>query len=209
MNKRASHVFNWSCIAATLGLTPAAIAQVPAEPDGPPVVCSRSGHLHRLFHRSAHVLQDKFVGYPQTFVEPPLGFYVNEQFAVQVGKADTHRFTFYRSDFLPGTNLFSPAGASRYNIMATRAPGWLGPITIEWTPEQPELAQERRQAIVAILTKAGNANAADRVVIAPSPYPGAMGIEAMNNFNNTIARTQLASPGFALSPTETAATGVR
>jgi hypothetical protein len=209
MDKRASHVFNWSCIAATLGLSPAAVAQAPAEPDGPPVVCSRSGRLHRLFHHSAHTLQDKFVGYPQNFVEPPLGFYVSEQFAVQVGKADTHRFTLYRSDFLPGTNLFSPVGASRYNIMASRIPGWLGPITIEWTPEQPDLAQARRQAIVETLNKAGQLAAADRVVIAPSPYPGAIGIEAMNNFNNTIARTQLASPSFALSPTETAASGVR
>jgi hypothetical protein len=36
-----------------------------------------------------------------------------------------------------------------------------------------------------------------------------MGIEAMNNFNNTIARTQLAAPTFALPPIETAASGVR
>ena len=157
-------------------------------------MCSRRGRLHRLFHHSAHTLQDKFVGYPENFVEPPLGSYINEQFAVQVAKADTHRFTLYRSDFLPGTSLFSPVGASRYNIMATRIPGWVGPITIEWTPEQPELAQARRQAIVETLIKAGQTIVADRVVIAPSPYPGMMGIEAMNNFNNTIARTQLAAP---------------
>jgi hypothetical protein len=209
MEKRASHIFGWSCIAATLGLPAAAHAQVPVEYNGQAVACSRQGRLHRLFHHSAHTIQDKFVGYPENFVEPPLGAYVNEQFAVQVGKADTHRFTLYRSDFLPGTSLFSPVGASRYNIMATRMPAWMGPITIEWTPEQPDLAQARRQAIVERLIKAGQPIVADRVVIAPSPYPGAMGIEAMNNFNNTIARTQLAAPGFALSPTETAASGVR
>jgi hypothetical protein len=50
---------------------------------------------------------------------------------------------------------------------------------------------------------------ADRGGVAPSPYPGAMGIEALNNFNNTVARTQLAAPSFALTPTETAASGVR
>jgi hypothetical protein len=209
MDKRASHIFRWSCIAATLGLAPRAVAQVPVEPDGQAVVCSRRGRLHRLFHHSAHTIQDKFIGYPENFVEPPLGAYVKEQFAVEVAKADPHRFTLYRSDFLPGTSQFSPVGASRYNIMAPRMPAWPGPITIEWTPEQPELAQARRQAIVETLIKAGQPIVADRVVIAPSPYPGAMGIEAMNNFNNTIARTQLAAPGFALSPTETAASGVR
>ena len=83
------------------------------------------------------------IGYPENFVEPPLGHYINEQFTVQVAKADPHRFTLYHTDFLPGTNQFSPIGASRFNIMATRIPGWLGPITIEWTPEQPELAQSR------------------------------------------------------------------
>jgi hypothetical protein len=210
MEKRASHIFRWSCVAATLGLAPSAVAQVPVESsDGQAVVCNRRGPLHRLFHHSAHTLQDKFVGYPENFVEPPLGSYINEQFAVQVAKADAHRFTLYRSDFLPGTSVFSPVGASRYNIMATRIPGWVGPITIEWTPEQPELAQARRQAIVDTLNKAGQTIVADRVVIAPSPYPGMMGTEAMNNFNNTIARTQLAAPTFALPPTETAASGVR
>jgi hypothetical protein len=209
MDKRASHIFRWSCIAATLGLAPRAAAQVPMESDGQAVVCNRRGRLHRLFHHSAHTLQDKFVGYPENFVEPPLGSYINEQFAVQVAKADAHRFTLYRSDFLPGTSLFSPVGASRYNIMATRMPGWVGPIAIEWTPEQPDLAQARRQAIVDRLKKAGQPIVADRVVIAPSPYPGAMGIEAINNFNNTIARTQLAAPNFALPPIETAASGVR
>ena len=128
---------------------------------------------------------------------------------MQVAKADRHRFTLYRSDFLPGTNLFSPAGASRDNIMATRMPGWVGPITIEWTPEQPALAQARCQAIVERLIKAGQPIVADRVVIAPSPYPGAMGIEATNNLNNTIVRSQQAATNFPLSPTESAASGVR
>ena len=122
------------------------------------------------------------IGYPENFVEPPLGYYVNEQLAVQVAKADTHRFTLYHTDFLPGTNQFSPIGASRFNIMAMRMPGWFGPITIEWTPEQPDLAQSRRQAIVEVLRQHGKPILADRVVIAPSPYPGAMGVEAAQQF---------------------------
>ena len=209
MDKRASHIFGWSCIASALALPAAAQAQVPVEYNGQAVACSRQGRLHRLFHHSAHTIEDKFIGYPENFVEPPLGAYINEQFAVQVAKADRHRFTLYRSDFLPGTNLFSPAGASRYNIMATRMPGWVGPITIEWTPEQPALAQAHRQAIVERLIKAGQPIVADRVVIAPSPYPGAMGIEATNNLNNTIVRSQQAATNFPLSPTESAASGVR
>jgi hypothetical protein len=197
-------------IAAIVVLTAVpAFAQTMAEPDAPPPVCNRSGRLHRLFHHSAHTFQDKFVGYPDTFREPPLGYYVNEQFAVQAAKANTHRFTLYRSDFLPGTNLFSPSGASRFNVMATRIPGWMGPITVEWTPEQPALAEQRRQALIETMQRAGQPILADRVVIAPSPYPGAMGVEAANNYGNLIQRSQAAAPFFPLPPTETASAGVR
>ena len=94
---------------------------------------------------------------PNTFIEPPVGHYVNEQFAVQVAKANTHRFTLYRSDFLPGTSQFSPSGASRFNIMATRIPGWMGPIMVEWTPDQPALAEQRRAAVARDLAKGRDA----------------------------------------------------
>jgi hypothetical protein len=183
-------------------------AQTTDDPASAPAACTRRGRIHRMFHHTAHVAQDKFVGYPDTFIEPPLGYYVNNQFAVQVSKANTHRFMLYRSDFLPGTNLFSPSGASRFNIMAARIPFWTGPITVEWTPDQPALAEQRRQALLETMQRAGQPILADRVVIGPSPYPGAMGTEATNNFGNTIMRSSGAAPMFPLPPTETAATGV-
>jgi hypothetical protein len=201
------------CWAAALGIVVLAAvpsqAQPPAAPGAPPAVCTRRGRLHRMFHHATHTLEDKFVGYPATFIEPPLGYYVYEQLGVQVAKADTHRFTFYRSDFLPGTNQLSPAGASRFNIMTGRIPGWLGPITVEWTPEQPDLAQARRLAIVENMKRAGAPILADRVVIAPSPYPGAMGVEAVNHFTNTVMRSQMsATATFGLPPNNTADAGV-
>ena len=127
------------------------LAQAPAEPASAQPLCSRRGRIHRMFHHVGHTAQDKFVGYPETFIEPPLGYYSTSSSAVQVAKADTHRFTLYRSDFLPGTTLFSPSGASRFNIMSTRIPGWMGPITVEWTPDAaragrtapPSLARRR------------------------------------------------------------------
>jgi hypothetical protein len=209
MNRRVISIVLWSCVTAMLVIL-ATQGRVHAQDDGPAgaAVCTRGGPLHRLLHHSAHALQDKFIGYPYTFAEPPLGFYVNEQLAVQVAKADTHRFTLYRSDFLPGTSLFSPSGASRFNIMFKRIPSWPGPISVEWTPDQPDLARARRQAVLNVLQQAGQPVLAQRVVIAPSPYPGALGTEAANNFANTILRSQSAAQAFPLSPIETAATGV-
>jgi hypothetical protein len=185
---------------------PAALT-APAAPAGP--VCTRRGHLHRMFHHTAHTLQDDFIGYPEAFVEPPLGSYVNRQFAVQVSKADSHRFTVYHTDFLPGTDRFSPVGASRFNLMYGRLAAWPGPIFVEWTPDQPELAEARRRAVLATLAAAGSALPAERVVIGPSPYPGAIGTEATGNFNNMVGRSLSASPVYPLPPIFSASMGVR
>jgi hypothetical protein len=213
MKAKTVPMVRWSCAAAILWLAPAVVhAQAPdglPNQPGEAAICTRRGPIHRFFHHSAHTLQDKWVGYPATFVEPPLGYYVSEQFSIQVAKADPHRFMLYRSDFLPGTNQFSPIGASRFNVMFTRFPGWAGPLAVEWTPEQPALADARRQAVLATLAQAGQPVVASRVVIAPSPYPGGRGVEAAANFTNTVARSAGSAPGFALPPTESASMGVR
>jgi hypothetical protein len=162
-----------------------------------------------MFHHVEHTLEDNFIGPPSNFVEPPLGYYVTEQLAVQKAKADPHRFTLYRSDFIAGTDRFSPMGASRFNIMYRKLPAWPGPITIEWTPDQPGLADARRSAILAVLEKAGQPTSPERVVIGPSPYPGASAIEAANNYNNLMGRAQNAAQGLPLPPAESASSGVR
>jgi hypothetical protein len=209
-----------ACAIAVVGLLPAvsrALAQAPdatgtataAAAPTPAPVCERRGPIHRLFHHSAHTMQDKFIGYPDTFAEPPLGFYLTEQLTLQVGKADPHRFMLYRSDFLAGTNILSPIGASRFNIMTKRVSAWPGPVTIEWTPDQPAVAEARRQSVLAMLQQTGHPIIPERVVIGPSAYPGALGIEPANFYNNMTIRSQMASPAFALPPTETAASGVR
>jgi hypothetical protein len=213
MDDRTNPIARWSW-ALILAITAAddAMAQSP-EPPGAPApanpVCTRRGRLHRMLHHSAHTLHDDFIGYPETFVEPPLGAYVNRQFAVQVSKADAHRFTVYQSDFLPGTDRFSPIGASRFNLMYGRLTGWSGPIFVEWTPDQPELAESRRRAILATLASAGQAMPAERVVIGPSPYPGAMGVDAANNFTNAAIRNAVGPTPFPPPPVFSSTMGVR
>ena len=85
-------------------------AQAPDDPAAAAGLQSPRAGCTGCFTMSAHTVQDKFVGYPETFIEPPLGYYVNEQFAVQVSKADTHRFTLYRSDFCRERTCFLRAG---------------------------------------------------------------------------------------------------
>ncbi len=212
MDNRRKLIGRWLCgVALSALIAHGVVAQPPAPPGDStaPAVCNRRGRLHRMFHHTAHTLEDNFIGHPDAFVEPPLGYYINQQFAVQVSKADPHRFTLYASDFLPGTDKFSPIGASRFNLMFARLPDWSGPIVVEWTPDQPAVAQARRRVVLETLTGAGSPVLAQRVVIGPSPYPGAMGIEATNQYMNTIFRNQAASHAFPLSPVESSSMGVR
>jgi hypothetical protein len=194
-------VLVWSTGVVVVGLTAcralgqSPVASRPAEP-----VCRRQGALHRMFHHASHTVHERFIGDPNTFREPPLGSYLREQFSVQVAKADQHRFMLYKSDFLPGENRFSPTGASRFNLMYGRLPGWIGPITIEWTPEEPALAESRRKVVLETLARAGRPLPAERVVVGPSAYPGQMGTEAVNNQGNIISRSQAASATYSLTP---------
>jgi hypothetical protein len=115
----------------------------------------------------------------------------------------------YRTDFLPGTDRFSPTGASRFNLMYARLAGWVGPITVEWTPDQPGLAESRRQVVLATLSRAGRPIIADRVIIGPSPYPGEWGTEAANGYNNIIMRNQLPAQNYPLPPAAAAYGGIQ
>jgi hypothetical protein len=212
MRDRGIPIARWMSAVVLTGLmVHGVLAQSPEPAGGPPgpATCNRRGTLHRMFHHTAHTLDDKFIGYPETFIEPPLGFYVNRQLAVQVAKANPHRFTLYRSDFLPGTDQFSPIGASRFNLMFARLPGCIGPILVEWSPDRPALAEARRQAVLATLERAGHPFPGDRVVIGPSPYPGGMGVEAASNYANIIGRSQAAAVNFPLPPAVSANQGVR
>lgn len=192
----------WRTGALAAGLlsgTSWAWAQPPALPvgpaplvEGPFVAGDREPAKKRFF--------DTFVGRPDMFYEPPPGYFARNTFGIMKAKADPHRFTLYRTDFLPGTNRLSPNGATRFNLIASRLPGWLGPVVIEWSPDEPGLAEARRDAVLATLATAGQSVIPERVIISPSPYPGTLGTDAANYYNVMINRDQAAPAAFPLTP---------
>lgn len=183
----------------------AAWAQDPMPPTGyaPPPQTRRAGPIHRAFHHTFHTVQDKFIGYPEEFAIPPFGTAVNEPFLMMKAKADVHSFMLYRSDFLDGTNTLAPDGAQRLSRMASKLPGWLGPLVIEWTPDDPALARERQKAVLAALQSAGLQIGPERIIVGPSPYPGRIGTDAANNYDVMIQRNVAAGTIFPLPPTFT------
>lgn len=207
--KRFSILVPAGSVAGSL-LVAAAWAQPPGVPARPvynrpgavstPCTVCEPGPVKKAANHTWHALQDNFVGYPQEFVEPPVGFYNHEIFAVQRAKADPHRFTLYRSDFLAGTSRLSTAGATRFGLIAARLRTSPLPVVVEWAPHQPGLAEARRAAVLALLQGGGLPAAPEQVVIGPVIYPGGLGTDAANNHGIMIGRDQQAPAGYSLTP---------
>jgi hypothetical protein len=197
-----------SALAAGFTSVPA-LAQAPVPPTGPvPVMADQQcGPIRRAVRHVCFTIKDKFIGYPDLFAEPPLGFYTYEAFALQEAHAEAHNFTLYRSDFINDSTTLSPIGAQRLSLMSARLSCWLGPVTVEWTPDKPGLADSRRTALVALLQNAGLPIVPDRILVGPSPYPGTMGADAANNFGNMIVRGQQAAQIYSVTPTSTSQFG--
>jgi hypothetical protein len=189
----------WLSPLVVLGLaTGEADAQQPASPPSVPV--RKVGRLRRAVRHTAHTLRDTFIGIPDAFVEPPLGASINETFGVMTARAEPHEFTLYRSDFVAGTTDLSPRGTDRIQRMATRLPGWLGPIFIEPTPDLPVLAEARKAAVTTAFQRGGLAVGPDRVVIAPNPFQGLLGVNAASNHAVMLHREQNAPSQYSLPP---------
>lgn len=190
-------------------------AQAPAPPPAPVAVpgvyCAPggpgNGAVGGAIRHAGAALQWGVIGYPEYFYEPPAGAYVFTYYKTMSAKANPHRFTLYRTDFLPGTTLFSPTGATRFNLMASRLPRWQGAILVEWSPDEPGLAEARRAAVVALCQRAKLPVTAERVVIAPSPFPGEQGAIAGNNYNTVITRSQQAASSYSLPPSSASGFG--
>jgi hypothetical protein len=194
----------WSSLLGIFLAAEAAQAQTP--PTAPtPLNCppKRVGTLRRAIRHVARTVHEDFIGDPLLFDEPPLGASVNSYRAVMKGKAEPHKFTLYRSDFLVDSTALSPSGASRIGRINAGLACWLGPVIVEPTPDRPGLAESRREAVIALLVGSGNPIEEGRVVIGPPVAPGLLGTDAANNYQNMISRDQRAPAQYSLTPTQT------
>src|SRR5690349_15896340 len=89
----ARHLGASTATAALMAAAAWAQAPAPAPVPGPvPVPASgpapmpephrRPGPIRRALHHVGFTVHDHFIGYPDLFVEPPVGFYLNENFHV-------------------------------------------------------------------------------------------------------------------------------
>ncbi len=188
-------------VAAVCAQDPAPLPPTGPAPLPASVTCvQQQGPIGRAMSHTKRVLKENLIGYPQEFVEPPVGFYNNEIFGLMKMKANPHRYTLYRTDFLAGTDRLSPNGAGRFNLMAARLRTGLAPVTIEWSPDEPGLAEARRVAVITLLQQGGFPVIPERVVIGPSPYPGGLGSDSEIYHPTMLSRDGKAATSYSTTP---------
>jgi hypothetical protein len=133
------------------------------------------GPIKRTAHHIGFTIQDKMIGYPEYFPQPPLGASNRQNMGAQVAQARLHSYTLYRTDFLAGTDQLTQLGAAKLARMTRALDCWAGPLLVEADPERPGLAEMRRESVAAALQKSGLGIDPNRLVVGMSPYLGGRG----------------------------------
>jgi hypothetical protein len=197
----AGIVFGQEPLAASGIPAPAPMMAPPPLPQGHVCEHPEPGRLHRAWARFNYKLHDCLIGYPQYFGEPPLGTTEFNHYVGHKRAAMPHRFFFYQSDFVAGTDRLTPDGVMRLSRMITELDRWPGPILVEPLSDSPGLTEQRRSAVSNQLAMAGVPSPSERVMLAYSPYPGVIGDYSATTggfpagiYNNFINRSNALYP---------------
>lgn len=97
-------------------------------------------------------LQYKYWGYPEYFCEPPVGYSLNAAMSMQKAEGQRQSLFLYQYDFA-GLQTGHPeqlnvAGEVRLRKLVERCLTSGLPLTVEWSAQDPELSEQRRQFVV-------------------------------------------------------------
>jgi len=160
--------------------------ETPAEPTMAEQAPTRSKNfLQRFWYH----LQDCFLGFPEEFREPTLGYLLYAHNKIQVANGDAARMVLYHYDFEDGCTDLKPHGRDRLAKISTMLPKNFFPIVIERTTCAPDLDEGRRQAVLAALAHGPFPVPPERVVIGPSIAVGLSGREAIIVYGNLLRQT--------------------
>lgn len=134
----------------------------------------REGPLRRWRRRQKARWQDKLWGYPEEFVDAPLGVSVDANVQAQRANGRAARMILRQYDFIPGTDRLKPQG----KIQVAKIAAWLPTngfaVLVEPSGKGPKLDEARRQAVVREFTSELVSIPSERVIVA---RPGGHGLE--------------------------------
>jgi hypothetical protein len=136
---------------AGTGLSPAPVV-IDAVPCPPP----KTSYWHSTLKPK---FQYKSWGYPEYFCEPPLGASVNAALQRQKTEGVRQSLFLYQFDFAPPQSehpeRLNATGEYRLRKLAERSLRSGLPLMVEWSLENPQLSEQRRQAVVNYCTENG------------------------------------------------------
>lgn len=150
------------------------------------------GWRQRHAERKRH-LQDAFIGYPEEFNEWPLGSSLYDLGRTEVANGQAARLILNHMDFVGDTAVLNYRGQDKLMAIAAQLPTNFAPVIVERTPWAPQIAEDRRLAILGMLAHGSFPIPAERVVIAPPIARGLTGVEAV--IANTSRTTQFTNGG--------------
>lgn len=159
------------------------LPELPQAPESgigsPPMQSIGHGHqpgpIGRAFHHLHDTIKDRMVGEPERFVEPPLGWSVQQNFLAHRQKVDIHRFTLYRTDFKYESEQLTADGLRRLGRMMSTLQFYPGPLLVEDDPTRPGLAEARRKAVIDLAARNGDMIDPSRMIVGRSPFLGGRG----------------------------------
>lgn len=148
-----------------------------------------SGPIEQWNRRCIARAQDRFWGYPEEFVDAPLGGALEAHLSLQVLNGQAARMVLYQYDFFPLSNQLKPRGKAELARIAAWLPQTFCPVLVEPTPGRPELDEERRNAVWQELGNGPYPIPSDRVVVGRPGTRGLAGDEALVIDRNRLMQT--------------------
>lgn len=144
--------------------------------------CKEPGLLDRIKYKWTHYwkpeLQESHWGYPEEFCEKPLGYFIYAHNRTMVANGEAARMMLYHYDFVQNEPELSSRGQQQLAKIAYMLPRNYFPLAIQSTPDNPGLAERRRQYVLELLAAAEFPIPPERVVVTGPISYGRQGYEA-------------------------------
>lgn len=166
-----------------------------------PTPCYRPGPLgcvQEHWHtRIKPWLERTHWGYPEEFIQPPLGFYVAAHAKTQIARGQQSLLTLYHFDFeqVGDRAALTPRGRLQLEKFAAVLAYRPFSLLIERTVGEPELDQARYEHVVEALTQLEVPLAAERVVVGRPMSRGMFGPEARMHAERSLEPPPAAPTG--------------
>ena len=138
--------------------------------------------------------QGKMLGYPEDYVPRPLGASVYDHGRIMAANGAAARLVLHRYDFKDGSAELNLRGEDQLVKLSAQLANSPFPLLIERTPDEPDLAQSRRYAVLAKLATGPCPLPSDRVLVGAPIANGLSGVDAQIIGSNALQRTQQYGP---------------